>query len=222
MTVLLVLAVFALFIAIDYIRTSRRPAPAVRPQPQLATKPPVLQDVVAGFRVAPNLFYHPGHTWAAKETGDLVRVGLDDFAARLAGKLQGVALPQRGRWVTQGQKAFALNHDGATAELVSPIEGTVVDVNEAVLRDPELARRDPYGDGWLMLVSAPEAKTKFRNLLSGPLAKLWTEDAVSHLYQQTPGVSAPAMADGGLAVDSTTAGLAPAAWERLAREFFLT
>lgn len=221
MTVLLVLAVFALFIAIDYIRTARRPQPAVRPQPVVVAAR-ALPDVVAGFRVAPNLFYHPGHTWAAKESGDLVRVGLDDFAARLTGKLDSIALPQRGRWVTQGQKAVALQHEGAAADLVSPIEGTVVDVNDAVLRDPELARRDPYGEGWLMLVSAPESKTKFRNLLSGPLAKLWTEDAAARLHRGTLGVmSAPAMADGGLAVDATTAGLASAAWQKLARELFL-
>src|SRR6185369_429956 len=111
-----------------------------------------LPEVVAGFRIAPNLMYHPGHSWAVKEGGDLVRVGLDDFAARVAGKLDGITLPQRGRWVTQGQKAYTLQHDGAKVDMGSPIEGTVVELNEAVLRDPDLARRDPYGEGWLMLV----------------------------------------------------------------------
>jgi len=218
MTVLLVLAVFALFIAIDYLRTGRRQQPAVQAQPRVAA--PQLPEIVAGFRIAPNLFYHPGHTWAAKEGGDLVRVGIDDFAARLTGRLDSVALPQRGRWVTQGQKAIAVQHDGATADLVSPIEGMVVDVNEAVLRDPELARRDPYGEGWLMLVSAPESKIKFRNLLSGSLAGLWTENAAARLQGQTH--LAPAMADGGLALETTTAGLAPEPWQKLAGEFFLT
>ena len=222
MTVLLVLAMFALFIAIDYIRTSRkRSVLEVRPQPAVpAMTARALPEVVAGFRIAPNLMYHPGHSWAVKEGGDLVRVGLDDFAARVAGKLDGITLPQRGRWVTQGQKAYTLQHDGAKVDMVSPIEGTVVELNEAVLRDPELARRDPYGEGWLMLVNAPETKTKFRNLLGGNMARLWTEDAAMRLQRQLP--MQPAMADGGLALDTVTTGKTPKEWESLAREFFLT
>jgi glycine cleavage system H lipoate-binding protein len=218
----MVLATFALFMAIDYLRTSRkqvvrevRPRPAV---PMVVAR--ALPDIVAGFRVAPSLSYHPGHTWAVKEAGDLVRVGMDDFAAHLAGKLAGITLPQRGRWVTQGQKACSLQHDGARVDMVAPIEGTVVEINEAVLRDPELARRDPYGDGWLMLVNAPETKTKFRNLLSGPLARLWTEDAAMRLQRQCP--TAPAMADGGVALENLSTNLAPKEWETLTREFFLT
>jgi len=221
MTVLLVLATFALLIAIDYVRTSHKQVVQVQPQPAVPVPlASVRPDVVAGFRVAPNRSYHPGHTWAVKESSDLVRVGLDDFAARLVGKLDGIALPQRDRWVTQGQKAVSLQHDGGRTDMVSPIEGTVVEINEAVLRDPELARRDPYGEGWLMLVNAPETKMKFRNLLSGPLAKLWTEDAALRLLRQVP--TAPAMADGGIAVESVSAGLAPKEWETLTREFFLT
>jgi glycine cleavage system H lipoate-binding protein len=220
MTVLLVLATFALLIAIDYLRTAHKQVVReVRPQPAA----PVVHarpDVVAGFRVAPNLSYHPGHTWAVKESTDLVRVGLDDFAAKLIGRVDSITLPQRDRWVTQGQKALTLQHDGGKVDMVSPIEGTVVEINEAVLRDPELARRDPYGEGWLMVVNAPETKMKFRNLLSGPLAKLWTEDAALRLLKQAP--TAPAMADGGIAVESVSAGLAPKEWETLTREFFLT
>jgi hypothetical protein len=58
----------------------------------------------------------------------------------------------------------------------SPIEGTVTDVNEAVAFDPELARKDPYGEGWLVTVQSPNAKTNFRNLLGGALARWWMKN----------------------------------------------
>ena len=214
MTVLLVLAVFALFIAIDYVRTSRKPAKQIVVQP--AETAPRTQ-IVAGFRLAPNRAYHPGHTWAAKESPDVVRVGIDDFAARVLGKLDAISLPQRGRWVTQGQKTASLQHGNAIIDMVSPIEGTVLDVNEAVLRDPELARRDPYGEGWLMLVNAPEVKAKFRNLLTGSLAKLWLEDSAMRLQDQV----ATAMADGGVALETIESTLPPQEWQQRMRDFFL-
>ena len=217
MTVLLVLVLFAIFIGFDYWRTSRkavRHGVVARPA-QSATEP--RPEIVAGFELAPNRSYHPGHTWAAKESPDVVRVGIDDFAARVVGKLDGISLPQRGRWITQGQKAASLQHGNAMVDMVSPIEGTVLDINEAVVRDPELARRDPYGDGWLMLVNAPEAKAKFRNLLSGTLARLWMEDASMRLQNQV----APAMADGGVALETIESTLAPKEWQKRMREFFL-
>jgi glycine cleavage system H protein len=215
MTVLLVLAVFALFIAIDYLRTSRKPAKKIVVQAVAETTPRT--QIVAGFRLAPNRAYHPGHTWAAKESPDVVRVGIDDFAARVLGKLDAVSLPQRGRWVTQGQKAASLQHGNAIIDMVSPIEGTVLDVNEAVLCDPELARRDPYGDGWLMLINAPEVKAKFRNLLTGSLAKAWLEDSAMRLQDQV----APAMADGGMALETIESTLPPQEWQERMRDFFL-
>jgi len=59
-------------------------------------------------------------------------------------------------------------------DMVSPIEGTVSDINPALAADlTKLALRDPYGEGWLMTVQAPDAKTSFRNLLGGPLVRWW-------------------------------------------------
>ncbi len=223
MTVLLVLATFALLMAVDYLRTARKQEIRAANRPVAAkaeTAPRPLPEVVAGFRVAPKFSYHPGHTWAMKESSDVVRIGIDDFAGKLAGPLDAITLPQVGRWVTQGQKACTLQHQGAKVEMVAPIDGTVLEINEAVLRNPELARTDPYGDGWLMLVNAPDTKIKFRNLLSGPLARLWTEEAAVRLMRQLP--HQPAMADGGLALDNLSAEVPLSEWMALTRSFFLT
>ena len=108
--------------------------------------------MIAGFQVPENVRYHAGHTWALSESRELVRVGIDDFAAKLVGKIESINLPQRGRWVRQGQKIWTIFRDGKSVDMVSPIEGTVTAINEAVLQNPELARKDPYGDGWLVKV----------------------------------------------------------------------
>ena len=222
MTVLLVLATFAIFILVDYYR-SKQPAlqVAAQPRPAIPAAPRVFPAIAAGFRVPAHLSYHPGHTWAAREGSDLVRVGLDDFAARLAGKLDHIQLPDRGRWVRQGQGAVSLKRDGAKLAMTSPIEGTVVDINEAVLRDPDLARRDPYGEGWLMLVNAPDAKVSFRNLVRGSLARWWTEESASRLQRSLPATAGMLAQDGGFAIEDLGSSLPDAQWLELGREFFL-
>jgi glycine cleavage system H lipoate-binding protein len=152
----------------------------------------------------------------------MVRIGMDDFASKLVGKIESISLPQRGRWVRQGQKIWTILRDGKSVDMVSPIEGTVTDVNDAVARNPELARRDPYGDGWLVTVQAPDAKINFRNLLGGTLARLWTESAALQLRNRMPALAGALAQDGGVAVDDLTAHMPDEDWAVITREFFLS
>ncbi len=223
MTVIMVLLTFAVFLVIDYVRG----------QKQLA-KQPVLQAVrhetgshvvpamVAGFQVPENVRYHAGHTWALSESREMVRVGMDDFASKLIGKIENIALPQRGRWVRQGQKIWTIFRDGKSVDMVSPIEGTITDVNEAVAKNPDLARKDPYGEGWLVTVQAPDSKINFRNLLGGTLARLWTESAALQLRNKMPMLAGALAQDGGVAVDDLTAHMPDEDWATLTKEFFLS
>ena len=224
MTVILVLLTFGIFLLIDYVRSQKQ----VVKQPVLQAvsheaAPRMLPALVAGFQVPENLRYHAGHAWALSESRDLVRVGMDDFASKLVGKIDSITLPQRGRWVRQGQKIWTIFRDGKSVDMVSPIEGTVTDINEAVMKDPELAHKHPYGEGWLVSVQAPDAKTNFRNLLGGMLARVWTEESALRLRQRMPIAMASALAqDGGVAVDDITAHLPDEDWATLTKEFFLS
>jgi|SRR5579871_3909907 len=222
MTVIMVLLTFAIFLLIDYVRSQKL---AKQPVVQAATRESVSQIVpalVAGFQVPENLRYHAGHTWALSESRELVRVGMDDFASKLVGKIGSIALPQRGRWVRQGQKIWTISRDGRSVDMVSPIEGTISDVNEAVANHPELACKDPYGEGWLVTVQAPDSKINFRNLLSGTLARLWTEAAAMQLRNKMPAFAGALAQDGGVAVDDLTAHLPDEDWAKLTKEFFLS
>jgi glycine cleavage system H lipoate-binding protein len=222
MTVVLVLLTFAIFLMIDYARGEKlAKQPVVRAAAQ-ETAPRMVPALVAGFEVPENVRYHSGHTWALSESQDLVRVGMDDFASKLVGKVESIALPQRGRWVRQGQKIWTIFRDGKSVDMVSPIEGTVTDVNEAVAKNPELARKDPYGEGWLLKVQAPDAKINFRNLLGGELARLWTEASAIRLHKRIPAMATALAQDGGIAVDDLTAHMANEDWAEVTREFFLS
>ena len=227
MTVLLVLFTFASFLLIDHFRTRHAAVPAMQVAPAIAkneTAARLQPALVGGFAVPENLRYHPGHTWALSESPNLVRVGMDDFASKLTGKLESITLPQRGAWIRQGQKMCTMHRNGQAVDMVSPIEGTVSDINQALVKDPQLALSDPYGQGWLVTVNAPDAKTSFRNLLGGALARWWTEESASRLQRKMPTMAfAGALAqDGGEAINDVSSQIPDQEWLPLAKEFFLS
>lgn len=223
MTAALVLAMFAIFLTIDYIHSRKNgKQPVVKREDKHVPILRWLPAFVSGFNLPENLRYHPGHTWALEESPNLVRVGLDDFAARLVGKVESILLPQRGRWVRQGQPLATFFRDGVQTKMVSPIEGVVANVNDVVLRNPALSLKDPYGEGWLITVQAPDASTNFRNLLTGGVARGWMEEAASRLRARIPALAGAVAQDGGLAEEDLTSHLPDTDWTQVTREFFLT
>jgi glycine cleavage system H lipoate-binding protein len=222
MIILLVVATFAAAILLDHLLLRRQLL--VLGDETTATsepaRPRLAPAIVGGFNLPDTVRYHPGHTWAASEGPTRVRIGIDDFAAKLAGDIDKIEIPERGRWIRQGQKIIAMHRDGREIDLVSPIEGEIIDINENVLRNPKGARLDPYGDGWLLTVNSPDAKTNFRNLLGGTLARRWMDDAAARLRTLLPATAATAQ-EGGVAVDDLVAHIPDADWQTVAKEFFL-
>jgi len=222
MTVILVLLMFGTLIAIDYIRNRNK-----APQTAAATVPRVapgvsLGDFVEGFHVPENLRYHPGHGWAMRERSRLARVGVDEFGAALLGTVDRVELPKPGHWVRQGQKAWSFYRNGEKAEMVSPVEGEVVEVNEEVMKDPSLLRKDPFGKGWLMAVHVPDEESVQHNFLPVYLVKDWIRQSAERLFARQPQLAGPVMADGGHPIESLTAGLPGSSWKELTKGFFLS
>src|ERR1700757_4148955 len=223
MTVLLVLLTFVTFLLIDHFHSRKQVV--VQPALQAAkhpASPRLAPSLVGGFQVPEKLRFHPGHTWALSESPSLVRIGMDEFASKLTGKVERIALPQRGQWIRQGQKVWTLHRDGTSVDMLSPIEGSVADINEAVVQNPELARKDPYGEGWLVTVQSPDAKTNFRNLLRGALGRWWRQESPGRFQRRMPMALGALAQDGGAAVDNLAAQMPDKDWASLAREFFLS
>jgi len=222
MTVILLIATFAIFIAIDYFQKGRAVSKPVEAQEQPVLPARPMPSFVSGFNLPDNCRYHPGHTWALQESPSLVRVGLDDFAARLTGKIDSITLPKRGQWIRQGQTFATILREGNKTELVSPIEGEVRMLNDSLVVDSSMPCQDPYGKGWLMAVFSPDAVTNFRNLLGGDVARRWMAEAAARLRARMPAMAGAVAQDGGLAVHDLTAELPGQKWSEITREFFLS
>jgi glycine cleavage system H lipoate-binding protein len=222
MVAVLVVTTFICFVAVDYFLQSRQPktlqvaAPSPEPDQQLL---PI--NIVGGFKLAPGASYHAGHTWAAKETRNIVRVGLDDFAVRLLGSVDQVDLPARGRWLRQGEKGWTVARGNHRFEMLSPIEGEVVDVNQEVLDDPSVIQKDPYGVGWLVAVNSPAADSNLKNLLRGRLAQQWLEGSWETFRGHVSPSTGVHLQDGGHAIPDLLSVLPEESWEKVVRELFL-
>jgi glycine cleavage system H protein len=219
MVALLVLATFVVFIAIDVLLHRDKYRFRVAETETLETAAPPA-PIVAGVALPEALSYHPGHSWALDAGNGRVRIGLDEFAASLLGRIERIDMPQRGRWFRQGEKGWTVVTDRGSVAMLAPAEGEIVAVNQKALSNPEEISNDPYGSGWLLEIFSPDTHVSFRNLLNGALARRWMEEAIAELRQAlSPGALVTAL-DGGRIAPGLGSELPSDKWVQLTQRFF--
>ncbi len=105
-----------------------------------------------------DLKYTKEHEWARVE-GARARVGITAYAQEQLGDVVFVELPKVGTKVTQMQPFGVVESVKAVSDLFAPLTGAVVEVNGALVKQPELVNQDPYGKGWMLVIevaSPPE------------------------------------------------------------------
>lgn len=100
--------------------------------------------------IRPDLRYSSDHEWISAE--EPPRVGITAVASDALGEIVFVDLPEVGAEVEAGEPCGELESTKSVSDLVSPVTGTVVAVNEAVVDEPGTINADPYGAGWLFTV----------------------------------------------------------------------
>jgi len=175
----------------------------------------------SGFELAEDFYYHDGHTWAKPEYGGRVRVGLDDFAQKLIGKLAKVELPNIGQELKQGEVGFRVRRNGEVAKLRSPMDGIVSNVNDILRNQPDLVNESPYEKGWLFTIEP----TKLRKNLKG---LYYDKEARNFIHEEREKLFAMAnddlrvAADGGGSVEDISQELEGKTWARFVKTFLKT
>jgi len=100
--------------------------------------------------------YTPEHEWAKKE-GERIRVGITAFAQSELGDVVFVELPKAGTKVSQRQSFGVVESVKAVSDLFAPVSGEVVEVNGALAKAPETVNQDPYGQGWMIVITPSNA-----------------------------------------------------------------
>lgn len=101
------------------------------------------------------LYYTRTHEWV-KQEDDVLTVGITDHAQTMLGDLVYVELPEVEMAFDGGQECAVVESVKAAADIFCPITGEIVEVNEAVIENPQLINQDPYGRGWLFRVKPAE------------------------------------------------------------------
>lgn len=96
-----------------------------------------------------DLRYAETHEWARLE-GDIVRVGITDYAQDRLGDITFVELPQLGESFSKGEQFGTVESTKAVSEIFVPVGGEILTVNADLVDSPGLVNDDPYGAGWII------------------------------------------------------------------------
>jgi len=103
-----------------------------------------------------DLRYNTDHDWARID-GDEATLGITWFAQDSLGELVHYEPPEEGADVTKGASYGEVESVKAVSDLISPLSGTVLEVNPKIVAEPETVNEDPYGDGWLVRIRLGDA-----------------------------------------------------------------
>jgi glycine cleavage system H protein len=108
------------------------------------------------MNVPEELRYSNDHEWVSRD-GDVVRVGITDYAQDALGDVVFVQVPTVGSVLHAGESFGEVESTKSVSDVYAPVAGTVVEVNEALAEGPQALNEDPYGDGWICTIrmSAP-------------------------------------------------------------------
>jgi len=97
------------------------------------------------------LMYTKDHEWT-KADGDVVTIGITDYAQGELGDVVYVELPESGESVEKDESFGTIEAVKAVADLFCPLSGEVTEINKELENDPEIINKDPYGEGWMVKI----------------------------------------------------------------------
>ena len=110
-----------------------------------------------------DLLYSSSHEWVRK--GDPTIIGITELAQDQLGDVVFVELPQVGASIARGEAIGSVESVKTVSDLLAPVSGIVLEVNERLVDDPALINTSPYDDGWLLKVRITDAEADLSHLL---------------------------------------------------------
>ncbi|MCK5078153.1 MAG: glycine cleavage system protein H [Calditrichia bacterium] len=171
------------------------------------------------FTVTAGFYYHQAHSWLKVENEKTVWVGIDDFANKLLGKIDEIELPKLGSKLIQGEIGWKIKIEGKAVDFISPVNGTIDEVNEVVINSPEKINSDNFSTKWLIKVNVDKLESSVNNLLSGNMAAAWLNESVKQLQKEIPGELWDNFSDEKIAGKGFARLIDENKWESTARKF---
>jgi glycine cleavage system H lipoate-binding protein len=211
------------FVKKTLIRRQDRIAKLLKPSVHVSHLPEADRVRRSEFSIPGGVFIAPGHTWAAMSQEGAVKVGMDDFAKKLLGPVDGIEFPPVGMTVKAGQPLFVVRQKKRRVQFGSPISGRVTKTNAMLAEDPGALEMTPYAKNWVCVIDAEKLDVEIPQLKIGKAAVAMFEEDIDKFRSTMKGMLGDA-ATGTEADDAIYRGelsqLNDDQSDRVAKEFF--
>ena len=135
------------------------------------------------FNVPAGIFISPAHNWVSVELNGMVRIGIDDFTQKILGKIDSIALPNKGQKIKKGESIFSIKQGSRTMTFPAPVSGKVVSVNTELNDRIEYVNMKPYELGWMCCVEPTNLNEDLQSLKIGSDTVSWYQKEIDKYHE---------------------------------------
>jgi CheY-like chemotaxis protein/glycine cleavage system H lipoate-binding protein len=168
------------FVKKALIKRKDRIQKQLRPKVHITHLADTKGSMMLEFAIPGGVFISPGHCWVSMEQDGNARVGIDDFAKKLIGKIDSIEFPNLGMVVKAGQPLFTIKQGNKSLTFNSPISGKIIKISKPLQYDVEQLNVTPYDSNWICIVDADDLDTELKNLKIGKSAVSLYQDDIEH------------------------------------------
>jgi len=132
------------------------------------------------FSIPGGVFISAGHCWASMEPDGTVKVGIDDFAKKLIGKIDNIEFPNLGMTVKKGQTLFIVKQVQKLVPFRSPVSGKISKLNTILKNDLDSLNVNPYDSNWICVIDADNIEEEIKDLKIGKSAVAFYESDIDN------------------------------------------
>ncbi len=175
------------------------------------------------FQIPGGVFISEGHCWANVSEEGTAKIGMDDFANKIVGKIDSVGLPNLGMIVKKGQSLFTINQGQRSISFKSPLSGKVKEINKFINNELDSLNISPYDINWVCEIDADELDSEIPGLKIGKSAVSFYQDDIERLQalkKKTKTGKEAELEPEGIIFAGEMEKLDDINWKRFAEEFF--
>ena len=175
------------------------------------------------FQIPGGVFISEGHCWANISEEGTVKVGIDDFAKKIIGKIDTIGLPNLGMILKKGQALFTIQQGQRSISFKSPVSGKVKEINKFVNEELEGLNITTYDLNWICEIDAEELDSELTKMKIGKAAVSFYQDDIERLQalkKKTKTAKESVLEPEGAIFSGEMEKLDDVSWKRFAEEFF--
>ncbi len=188
---------------------------------------PASHDFIKGeFSIPGGVFISKNHTWFSINQEGITKIGIDDFAKKLIGKIDSIELPNLGMNIKAGQPLFTVKQGGRSVTFNSPITGKVSQVNTVLLRNLAALEMTPYERNWICALDTDKIDDEIKGMCIGKSAVALFQNDIENCKNLIKDLLKSEKREGeyieeGQIYIGQLEGLSDVSWQKVIAEFFI-